>query len=220
MIRGNTFSTMKEILDPSHCCLVVWDAIDPLVDAIFNKDQFLSNLSFLLTEARKYGIPVVYTNISPLPMAFESPWRMYWFSKRYQAETPVKLPVFLRPDGKEANINSAVSPLRGETVLHKNTASIFIGTNFENMMPNAGVKTILFTGIATNVGVDSSARDSCNRGFYTLVISDCVSSNNREMHELSLKVLGHSVCHVVPSSEIAEQWKAIHSEQAKLMPVS
>jgi nicotinamidase-related amidase len=34
------------------------------------------------------------------------------------------------------------------------------------MLRNAGIVTIVFTGIATEFGVESRARDAFNRGFY------------------------------------------------------
>jgi nicotinamidase-related amidase len=57
------------------------------------------------------------------------------------------------------------------------------------MMRNRGVTTLIFTGIATEFGVESSARDASNRGFYPVVVSDCVSSLDKEAHERSLKNL-------------------------------
>jgi nicotinamidase-related amidase len=63
----------------------------------------------------------------------------------------------------------------------------FYRDNFENMMRNRGITTLIFTGIATELGIESSARDVSNRGFYPVVISDCVSSMDRDAHERSLK---------------------------------
>jgi nicotinamidase-related amidase len=99
-----------------------------------------------------------------------------------------------------------VQPAAGDIVLNKHTASIFIGTHFEYMMRNRSIETILFTGIATEIGVESSARDAGNRGFYNVVVSDCVSSASKEMHEMALKVLPR-VCLVVPAAEIAACWQ-------------
>ena len=45
-----------------------------------------------------------------------------------------------------------------EMVITKHTASIFIGTDFERMIRNAGITTIIFSGIATELGVESSTR--------------------------------------------------------------
>jgi len=55
------------------------------------------------------------------------------------------------------------------------------------MLRNRGITMIIFTGIATEIGIESSARDASNRGFYPVVVSDCVSSMDREAHERSLK---------------------------------
>jgi len=62
-----------------------------------------------------------------------------------------------------------------EIIINKHTASIFIDTAFERMLRNAGINAVVFTGIATEFGVESSARDAFNRGFYCVVVSNCVS---------------------------------------------
>jgi nicotinamidase-related amidase len=45
----------------------------------------------------------------------------------------------------------------------------------------------VLTGIATEFGVESSARYAFNRGFYSVVVSDCVSSPYKDGHERSLE---------------------------------
>jgi len=59
-----------------------------------------------------------------------------------------------------------VKPQPGDLQIEKATANIFLGTNFELMMKNCGVKSLIFTGIATEMGVELSARDAAARGFY------------------------------------------------------
>ena len=67
-------------------------------------------------------------------------------------------------------------------MITKHTASIFIGTDFERMVRNAGITTIVFTGIATELGVESSARDALNRDFYSVVVSDAKCLHQIKMH--------------------------------------
>jgi nicotinamidase-related amidase len=98
-----------------------------------------------------------------------------------------KLPSFMAPGSQERMIPEAVEPKSSDVVLEKSFASIFLGTNFEFMLRNRSITTILFTGIATEIGIESSARDASNRGFYPVVVSDCVFSMDREAHERSLK---------------------------------
>ena len=45
-----------------------------------------------------------------------------------------------------------------EMAITKHAVSIFIGTDFERMIRNAGITTIIFSGIATELGVESSTR--------------------------------------------------------------
>jgi nicotinamidase-related amidase len=65
--------------------------------------------------------------------------------------------------------------------------SIFIGTDFDRMVRNAGITTIVFTGISTELGVESSARDALNRDFYPVTVSDAVSSSDKDAYTRSLQ---------------------------------
>lgn len=197
---------IKDIVEPKHTCLVVWDVQNALVNVIFNREQFLKSLKSLISVARKNNVLIVYTKITPLPTAVESPWSVYMRMKRYGVDDPAKLRQWLVPGSAEAEIADEVKAAENDLVLNKHTASVFIGTHFEYLMMNRGIKTILFAGIATEIGIASSARDASTRGFYSIVLSDCVSSSDKEMHEATLKVLPR-VCLVMPSTDITAQWK-------------
>jgi len=121
-------------------------------------------------------------------------------------DDPEKLPRFMTPGTREAEIQEKIAPRDGDFIFEKHTASIFIGTHFERMMRQRGVKTILLVGISTEIGIASSARDSANRGFYTVVVGDCVSSSDREVHDLTLKIL-ERVCIVSDSEALIRAWE-------------
>ena len=200
------YTQLKDIVNPSHTALVVWDVQNLLVERIFNREAFLEDSKSLIDKARKSQLPVIYTKIVPLPREYESPFRTYLFMKRFGVDNPEKLPQFLIPGTPEAEIHQAISPQIGDLVLDKHTASIFIGTPFEQMMRVKGIQTIVFTGITTEIGIASSARDSANRGFYTIVVEDCVSSPDKEMHESALKLLKR-VCIVSSSQDLMKVWE-------------
>lgn len=200
------YRNLKEIVAPEHTALVVWDVQNALVNSVFNKAEFLQNLKALIAAARSAKIPITYTKITPLPRPYESPWRIFMQMKRFNVDDPEKLPPFVQPGTPESEIHQEVSPIDEDMVLNKYTTSIFVGTHFEYMMRNRGINTILFTGISTEIGVDSSARDAANRGFYTVVIADCVSSFDKDLHESALKTLKR-VCLVTPSRDIIREWQ-------------
>ncbi len=200
------YKSLKEIVGTDHTALVIWDVQNALVSSIFNKEEFLQNSKSLIKTARSNKIPIIYTRITPLPRDYESSWRTFMLMRRYGVDDPEKLPQFWKEDSPESEIHNEVNPMAGDLIIKKHTPSIFIGTHFENMMRNRGINTILFSGISTDIGIDSSARDSANRGFYTIVVQDCVSSSDKEMHEAALKTLGR-ICLVLPSKDIMEEWK-------------
>ncbi len=197
------YDTLREIVDPVHTCLVVWDVQNGLVDRIFNKPEFIRSLRSLLTLARG-RMPVFYTRITPLPAMFRSLWSIYAMMRRFQVDDPAHLPAFMAPGSYESEICDELRPETGDVVLLKSTANIFLGTGFAAMLHSRGITTVMFTGIATEIGIESSARDAGNRGFYPVVVADCVSSMDRQLHETSLQCM-RKLCIVagVPAIEAA-----------------
>src|SRR5918992_1320042 len=101
--------------------------------------------------------------------------------------------------------NITIKPKQNEIVINKHTASIFIDTGFERMLRNAGIITVVFTGIATEFGIESSARDAFNRGFYSVVVSDCVSSPDKHGHNRSLENMKNLIT-IINSKELENIW--------------
>jgi len=199
------FDNPKEIVDPEHTALVLWDCQDGLVDRIFDREDFLENLKALVAAARSLKIPIVFTRITPLPAGYQSAYGIYQAMRRFNVDDPAKVPVFMKPGSPEAEINVDLSPAEGEVILNKHSPSIFFGTNFEQLMRSRGIDTILFTGIATEYGIEHSAREAAIRGFYTVIVSDCVSSSDETMHEMALKIM-QRIFLVLPSKDVLKEW--------------
>jgi nicotinamidase-related amidase len=190
-----TENELKEILIPGKTALLVWDVQNRLVQRIFNAESFLISIKEVIKAARDYNVPVIFSKITPLPEKFESQVRKYFFKKRFASLGP-----------SPNDLDLTIEPVEGDIVMPKNTASIFIGTNFEQILRNAGITTILFTGIATEMGVESSARDASNRGFFPVIVTDAVSSMNQEAHNRSLENL-KSMMILLKTEEIISLWK-------------
>jgi len=168
-----TARDLNNLISKSNTCLIVWDVQNMLVNNIFNKEEFTEKTKKVIEAARRAGIAVFFTKITPLPERFESPARKMAFKSG-----------FTNLDKNAFELYFA--PIEGETVFNKHTASIFIGTPFELMTNNAGIKNMLLTGIATEIGIESTAREALNRGYTPIIIKDCVSSSDKEAHERSL----------------------------------
>jgi nicotinamidase-related amidase len=175
-MERKVYSELKDIIAPEHTALVVWDVQKMLVDRIYNKEEFTVNIDKLINKARERNMPVFFTKITPLPTRFESPARKYSYGKTGFNMSQIPKEMF----------DLVIDPRENEIVLSKNTASIFIGTNFELMARNSGIETIIIAGIATEIGVESTARDTANRGFYTIVCSDSSSSSDKDANDRSI----------------------------------
>jgi nicotinamidase-related amidase len=183
---------LKEIRYPEKTALVIWDVQNVLVDRIFNRAEFLSKVNELVVAARKHAIPIFFSKITPLPERFESRPRKILLKKRSFATIPDALELTITPE-------------ENDIVIPKNTASIFIGTNFELMMRNAGINTLIFAGISTEMGIESSGREALNRGFFSVIAREAVSSPSKEAHERSLKNM-EIVLLVMDNNEIISLW--------------
>ncbi|HUX53174.1 MAG TPA: isochorismatase family cysteine hydrolase [Williamwhitmania sp.] len=188
-------SELKEILNPGKAALLVWDVQNMLVQNIFNTDAFLANTNSVITSAKAHEVPVIFSKITPLPEKFESPVRKHFFKSRLASMKQV-------PNGFDLTIE----PTAPDIVIPKNTASMFVGTNFELLLRNAGITTIVIVGIATEIGVESTARDASNRGFFPVIITDAVSSYNKEAHLRSLENM-KSMMILLTTEELALVWK-------------
>ena len=73
------------------------------------------------------------------------------------------------------------------------------------LLRNGGITTVVIAGIATEYGVESTARDASNRGFFPVIITDAVSSFNQEAHNRSLENLKNMTIQL-KSEEIISLW--------------
>ena len=191
------YNTIEEILDPSHTALVAWDVQRALTKMIFNKKEFNRNLNSIVELAHKSNIPIFFTSIQMLSKRFESSAIIYTvgklgFDRLFEQFTT-------------EDMDFTIKPKQNEIVINKHTASIFIDTGFERMLRNAGIITVVFTGIATEFGIESSARDAFNRGFYSVVVSDCVSSPDKHGHNRSLENMKNLIT-IINSKELENIW--------------
>jgi len=191
------YDTIEEILEPSHTALVAWDVQRALAKIIFNKEEFSRNLNSIVELARKSNIPIFFTSIQMLSKRFESSAIIYTLGKLGFGR--------LFEQFTTEDMDFTIKPKQNEIVINKHTASIFIDTGFERMLRNAGIITVAFTSIATEFGVESSARDAFNRGFYSVVISDCVSSPDKHGHNRSLENMKNLIT-IINSKELENIW--------------
>jgi nicotinamidase-related amidase len=63
----------------------------------------------------------------------------------------------------------------------------FYGTELDLQLRRRGVRTIVLGGVATNYGVESTARDAWERGYAIVIAEDITSSLSVELHDFSMR---------------------------------
>jgi ureidoacrylate peracid hydrolase len=99
-----------------------------------------------------------------------------------------------------------VQPLPGEIAFAKTRYSCFQDTPLEKIIAERGISTLLLTGIATNVCVEITMRDSFQRDLWTILVSDCTASRTAEEQERAVKDAERNWGLVVTSDQVIAEW--------------
>jgi nicotinamidase-related amidase len=75
----------------------------------------------------------------------------------------------------------------GDVVVTKRQWGAFYGTDLEQHLRRRGIRTIVLGGIATNIGVESTARAAHDQGYEVVFAEDAMSSLSAEVHEFPIK---------------------------------
>lgn len=84
-------------------------------------------------------------------------------------------------------IRDEIKPLPEETVVSKTTYSAFCSSNLEQILHHSGVQTLVFTGVATNACVESTARDAVDRGFACVIVDEGTADYDPEAQDATLR---------------------------------
>ena len=69
-------------------------------------------------------------------------------------------------------IVDALTPQAADIVIPKSRYSGFFNTNIDSVLRGRGIRNLIFTGIATNVCVESSLRDAFHLEYFAVVLED------------------------------------------------
>jgi ureidoacrylate peracid hydrolase len=100
-----------------------------------------------------------------------------------------------------------VAPSGKDIEVIKHRYSAFINTDLELKLKVLGCETLLMTGVATNVCVESTLRDGFMLDFYTILVSDCTAAGSKSAYEATLENVRKGFGWVTDSNEICSELK-------------
>jgi nicotinamidase-related amidase len=198
--------TLAELVDPARTALLLWDMEYAIAPNAFNYKDILLKLQELSALARRVGVPVFYSVQTGFDLLKEE--AAVWVRirmKRAKVTDPGQL-LNEKEDPKGREIIEELKPQLQDVVFRKRRPDGFVGTDFDLVLRSKGIKTIIIGGVATEGGVEGTARSARNLGYDMVILKDCVGSRNRELHEMALKLMEQTHFDIATANEIAAIW--------------
>jgi ureidoacrylate peracid hydrolase len=183
-MEENVKRRMTERLETRHAALIVVDVQNDFChpDGAFAKKGFdlshveraVMNLLPFIDQCRRFGLPVIFVRTFHSDWTDSSSWM--WRLGGMNKETPV---CRLNSWGAEFY---KVKPQESDFIVTKHRFSGFVGTDLDLVLRSRGMETLLFTGVATNVCVETTTRDGFNLNYNVILVEDCCGPFTPEEH--------------------------------------
>ncbi|SNS22547.1 Nicotinamidase-related amidase [Granulicella rosea] len=92
----------------------------------------------------------------------------------------------------------------GDLTITKRSWGAFLKTTLDEQLRAKGVTTIILGGVATNIGVESTARSAYDLGYDIVFAEDAMATLSQEMHDFTIKVHFPMMGRVRSTAEILE----------------
>ena len=210
-------TTLEQKVEPGHTAILVVDVLNDFCAAngFFDREgydlkptqEMVPKLVNLIAEARKIGASIIFIrNIYNT----ENNWYLsdVWLEHANRARNGcyVKYPVCAKGSwGGE--FYDGIKPLPNDVIVNKHRYNAFIDTDLDLILRSKGIRTLIMTGTATNVCVETTARHGFLKDYYIVFTSDCTATISKQLHNTTLKNISLFFGEVVTSKEIIKCWE-------------
>lgn len=118
---------------------------------------------------------------------------------------PVDAPLKLPPGGLPrdwATLAPEIAALPAGVRITKRQQSAFYGTELDLQLRRRSIATVVICGVATNFGVEGTARDAFNHNYAVVVAADACSSTAPALHDFAITNILPRFARVRDSAEI------------------
>ncbi|WP_127501647.1 isochorismatase family protein [Actinoplanes solisilvae] len=180
-------------LDP-HTALVVIDLQAGIVAAPVTpipSADVVARTAWLADAFRAQGLPVVLVHVTTSPDGADA--------------VPGRTDAGSRGSGaRPANFSDLVPELGDGIVVTKRNWGAFYGTDLDLQLRRRGITQVVLTGIATSIGVESTARAAHEHGYNVTVATDAVSDLDEATHRNSVERIFPRLAETGTTAEILE----------------
>ncbi|MFE9425116.1 hydrolase [Kitasatospora sp. NPDC006697] len=139
-------------------------------------EQVLGNAVELADAFRSHGLPVVLVRVSFAADGSDAP--------HGRNEAPQGGGAM--PEGWD-EIVEQLAGHPGDILVTKRNWGAFYGTDLDLQLRRRGVTQIVLGGVATSIGVESTARAAYEHGYHLTLVTDAMADRSAEAHQNSLE---------------------------------
>ena len=185
----NIPQTLQEVSDLKRVALLVYDMQVGILSQIKNPEQITQQVIKVLSAARDAGLRVFFSRHVSLPKELMGMVQFRMAMAWQRANSPDQVnPWFLR-DSPGFQIVPELSPLPSEGVFDKLTMSAFEGTWLDFALRDCGINAFISVGVATEIGIDPTARHGADLGYIPVLVTDACGAGNEEAAKRSIESL-------------------------------
>ena len=181
-------------IDKTKTALVVIDLQKGIVaraGAPYTSDVVAKNASAIAEAFRKNSMPVFLVRVTPSPDGKDA--------LRPIADRPMQSPT---PAPDWADIVPEMGARAGDFIITKHQWGAFYGTELDLEFRRRGITTMVLCGIATNIGVESTARFAYEYGYHQIFAEDAMTAFSAEEHTATVDKVFPRIGRVRKTEEI------------------
>jgi nicotinamidase-related amidase len=199
-------STLAEFIVPSRTCLVMWDMQNGLAGKALGADRVIAAAQRLMKAADRAGVMVAWSRHVLPPVAdISGPFKLF-LMKKQRVTHPDQLAPAMQEGMEETQFVPGLSPAPHHMVFEKSQPSLFVDTPFDLRLKTRGIQTLVLAGVATDIGIEFTARHGAALGYYSVIAEDATGSYSAEAQANSIAFFRRWTSPVVQVSEIEAVW--------------
>jgi nicotinamidase-related amidase len=147
-------------------------------------------LAAFMAKWRAAGLPIIHTREGHLPDLSDCPpAKLSRGAPSMRIGDPGAFGRILIRGEYGHDIIDELQPIDGESVVDKPGKGAFYATELQELLEKDGIKSLLVTGVTTEVCVHTTVREANDRGYECLVLADCVGSYFPDFQRVGLEMI-------------------------------
>lgn len=195
-------------LHPAHAAFLIVDvqndychpdgAIGSRQASMAHVDQAVAVIGRLAGQARACGVPVIFIRTTHSPATSSEVWA-------HRTQRHAGKPDIVQEGTWGAEFYK-LAPQVGDDIVEKHRYSAFSNTKLNDVLRRRGRKSLVIAGVATNVCVESTAREGFGLEYHITLVRDGCAAYRQDLADAAFANIELSFGRVLDAREIAQAW--------------